>query len=98
MSGFPWMQEYWNEFKDTMKKSKDLEYKLLDKWNDLCNEKINLKEVFIQKNLKKNGEEEEAKKFFLKAKSDIENPIIKPKDEQELKGIFKEIEKGTNFH
>ncbi len=50
--------------------------------------------VNIAKNLKKEGKEEEAKKYFLKAKSDIENPIIKPEDERELKGILAEIEEG----
>lgn len=50
--------------------------------------------VNIAKNLKKEGKEKEAKKYFLKAKSDIENSIIKPEDEQELKGIIAEIEKG----
>ncbi|NPD89739.1 MAG: MBL fold metallo-hydrolase [Asgard group archaeon] len=50
--------------------------------------------VNIAKNLKKDGEEEEAKKFFLKAKTDIKNPIIKPEDESEYKQIIELIDKG----
>ncbi|MHA1954409.1 MAG: MBL fold metallo-hydrolase [Candidatus Heimdallarchaeaceae archaeon] len=50
--------------------------------------------VNIARNLKKDGEEEEAKKFFLKAKTDIENPLIKPKDESEYKQIIELIDEG----
>ena len=50
--------------------------------------------VNIARNLKKDEEEEEAKKFFLKAKTDIENPLIKPKDESEYKQIIELIEEG----
>ncbi len=50
--------------------------------------------VNLAKNLKRAGKEEEAKRYLLKAKTDIENPIIKPKDEREYNGLIEEIEKG----
>ena len=50
--------------------------------------------VNIAKNFRKAGEEAEAKKFFLKAKTDIENPQIKPKDESEYKQFIELIENG----
>ncbi|OLS32784.1 MAG: Hydroxyacylglutathione hydrolase [Candidatus Heimdallarchaeota archaeon AB_125] len=50
--------------------------------------------VNLAKNLMRAGKVEEAKKYLLKAKTDIENPIIKPKDESEYQGLIEEIEKG----
>jgi glyoxylase-like metal-dependent hydrolase (beta-lactamase superfamily II) len=50
--------------------------------------------VNLAKNLKRAGKEEEARRYFLKAKEDAENPIIKPKDEREYNGLIDEIEKG----
>ncbi|MCG3256746.1 MAG: MBL fold metallo-hydrolase [Candidatus Heimdallarchaeota archaeon] len=50
--------------------------------------------VNLAENLKRAGKEVKAKKYYLKAKSDIENPIIKPKDEKEYRGMIEEIEKG----
>ena len=50
--------------------------------------------VNIAKNLRKEGRDEEAKKFLLKIKSEINSPFIKPEDEGELKGILSQIEEG----
>jgi glyoxylase-like metal-dependent hydrolase (beta-lactamase superfamily II) len=52
--------------------------------------------VNIAKNFSKAGKEEEARKFLLQAKSDIENPILKPKNEAEYKQFIELIEKGLN--
>ena len=50
--------------------------------------------VNLAKNLQRAGYNEEAEKFYIKAKEDIENPIIKPTDEGEYEGLMKEITKG----
>lgn len=50
--------------------------------------------VNIARDFKKHGLEEEAEKFFLEAKTAIENPVVKPKDEEELKQIVELIEEG----
>jgi len=48
--------------------------------------------VNIARDFKKHGLAENAKKFLLEAKTAIENPVIKPKDEGELKQIKDLIE------
>ena len=52
--------------------------------------------INIAKNLQKDGRNDEAKVFFLKAKEDIDKPEIKPKDESEYNRIIAEIEKGIS--
>ena len=48
--------------------------------------------VNIARDFKKHGLVENAKKFLLEAKTAIDNPVIKPKDEEELKQIKDLIE------
>ncbi len=52
--------------------------------------------INIAKNLKKDGKNDKAKAFFLKAKEDIDKPEIKPKDESEYNRIKIEIEEGLS--